>query len=126
MEHGWFWGLVPLQKKEYRELLDKAEKLEAVKDFVLIRRDDIENDMENFGTLKPVLSYFLEEAECREWSVVKIEQTDNGYVVTLPHRRKDEVGVFHSRNYVPFFSTFEEVIAYLRVCFDVKKEEADG
>jgi len=31
MEHGWFWGVVPLQKKEYKELLEKAEKLEAVK-----------------------------------------------------------------------------------------------
>ena len=37
--------------------------LEAVKDFVLSRRSDIEKDMENFGALKPVLNYFLEEAE---------------------------------------------------------------
>ena len=37
--------------------------LEAVKDFVLSRRDDIEKDVENFGMLNPVLNYFLEEAE---------------------------------------------------------------
>lgn len=36
--------------------------LEVVKDFVLSRRSDIEKDMENFGALKPVLNYFLEEA----------------------------------------------------------------
>ncbi len=34
MEHGWYWGLVPLRRKEYNELLEKAEKLEAVKNFV--------------------------------------------------------------------------------------------
>ena len=39
------------------------ERLEAIKDFVLSRRDDIEKDMENFGMLKPVLNHFLEEAE---------------------------------------------------------------
>ena len=37
------------------------EKLEAVREFVLSRRDDIEKEMENFGMLKPVLVYFLEE-----------------------------------------------------------------
>ncbi|GAH04855.1 unnamed protein product [marine sediment metagenome] len=25
MEHGWYFGLVPLQKKEYKELIEKAE-----------------------------------------------------------------------------------------------------
>jgi len=39
--------------------------LEAVKDFVLSRRDDIEKDVENFGMLKPVLNHFLEEVEDR-------------------------------------------------------------
>lgn len=39
------------------------KRLEAVKDFVLSRRSDIELDMENFGMLKPVLDYFLEEVE---------------------------------------------------------------
>ncbi len=34
MEHGLYWGLVPLNKKEYKELLDKAKKLEEVKKFV--------------------------------------------------------------------------------------------
>jgi len=37
--------------------------LEVVKDFVLSRRSDIEKDMEDFGALKPVLNYFLAEAE---------------------------------------------------------------
>jgi len=37
--------------------------LEAVKDFVLSRRSDIEKEVENFGVLKPALDYFLEEAE---------------------------------------------------------------
>jgi len=35
---------------------------QAVKDFVLSRRDDIEKDVENFGILNPVLKHFLEEA----------------------------------------------------------------
>lgn len=39
------------------------KKLEAVKDFILSRRDDIEKDLENFGMLQPVLTYFLKEAE---------------------------------------------------------------
>ncbi len=37
--------------------------LEAVKDFVLSRRSDIEQDMENFGILAPVLDHFLAESE---------------------------------------------------------------
>ena len=41
----------------------ELKRLEAVKDFVLSRRSDIEKDIENFGALKPVLNYFLEEAE---------------------------------------------------------------
>ena len=49
---------------------DSEEKLrlrprafaQAVKDFVLSRRDDIEKDVENFGILNPVLKHFLEEA----------------------------------------------------------------
>ncbi|GAH49736.1 unnamed protein product [marine sediment metagenome] len=44
--------------------IDKKNKLlEAVREFVLSRRDDIEKDMENFGMLQPVLDHFLEEAE---------------------------------------------------------------
>ncbi len=39
------------------------DTLEAVREFVLIRRDDIEKDMENFGMLKPALDHFLEEAK---------------------------------------------------------------
>ena len=38
---------------------DLNEKLETVKKFVLNRRDDIEQDIEDFGTLMPVLEYFL-------------------------------------------------------------------
>ena len=34
MEHGLYWGLVPLNKKEYNELIEKAKKLEEVKKFV--------------------------------------------------------------------------------------------
>ena len=41
----------------------ELKRLEAVKDFVLSRRSDIEKDMENFGMLQPVLDHFLEEAE---------------------------------------------------------------
>jgi len=47
-------------REERRKLEDK---LESVREFVLSRRDDIENDTENFGMLKPVLNYFLEEAD---------------------------------------------------------------
>ena len=36
------------------------EKFESVREFVLSRKYDIEMDIENFGMLKPVLSYFLE------------------------------------------------------------------
>ena len=43
------------------ELLE--DKLEAVREFVLSRRYDIKMEIENFGMLKPVLSYFLEEAK---------------------------------------------------------------
>jgi len=39
MEHGWFWGLVPLHKKEYKELLEKAEKLEEIKKWLLTMPD---------------------------------------------------------------------------------------
>ena len=39
------------------------DNIEAVREFVLSRRADIEKDLENFGMLKPVLSYFLEEDE---------------------------------------------------------------
>ncbi len=38
------------------------DNIEAVREFVLSRRADIEKDLENFGVLRPVLSYFLEEA----------------------------------------------------------------
>jgi len=37
----------------------KEYELEAVKEFVLSRREDIENDIEDFGMLKPILSYFM-------------------------------------------------------------------
>jgi len=38
------------------------DNIETVREFVLSRRYDIEMDIENFGMLKPVLTYFLEEA----------------------------------------------------------------
>ena len=44
-----------------KDLITAYEKLEDVRDFVLSRRVDIKNDMEDFGMLKPVLNYFLEE-----------------------------------------------------------------
>jgi len=62
MPWSWPWGVIPIQDKEYKELTEKAEKLESVREFVLSRRYDIEMDIENFGMLKTVLSYFLEEA----------------------------------------------------------------
>jgi len=46
-----------------KDLITAYEKLEDIREFVLSRRADIENDMEDFGMLKPVLNYFLEEAE---------------------------------------------------------------
>lgn len=48
-----------------RELLkshqDLVDRLEAVREFVLGRRNDIEDDIEDLGILKPALIYFLEE-----------------------------------------------------------------
>lgn len=51
------------RRRKRIELLEDI--LEAVKEFVLSRRDDIEKEMENFGMLEPVLNYFLEEGEER-------------------------------------------------------------
>jgi len=65
MEESWSWGIIPLSKEEYNELVRKAEKLEAVREFVLSRRSDIEKDIEDFGMLKPVLNYFLEKEKDR-------------------------------------------------------------
>ncbi len=59
----WPWWVIPINEKELKELEEKAKKLEAVREFVLSRKYDIEMDIENFGMLKPVLTYFLEEAE---------------------------------------------------------------
>ena len=44
----WPWGIIPLREKEYKELTEKAEKLEAVKkqlvEFPCIHiKDDMEN-----------------------------------------------------------------------------------
>ena len=39
MYHELYWGLVPLQKKEYNELLEKAKKLEAIKKWLLTMPD---------------------------------------------------------------------------------------
>ena len=50
------------RQEDTRLALKLQERIEAFREFVLIRRDDIEKDMENFGMLKPVLDYFLEEA----------------------------------------------------------------
>jgi len=54
------------QKEIMNHLREERKKLEdileAVREFVLSRRDDIEKDMEDFGMLKPVLNYFLERA----------------------------------------------------------------
>ena len=47
-------------REEKKKLEDS---LEAVREFVLSRRDDIEKDVEDFGMLKPVLNYFIEEAK---------------------------------------------------------------
>ncbi len=50
--------------KNLREERKKLQhRLEFVREFVLSRRDDIEKDTENFGMLKPILLYFLEEDE---------------------------------------------------------------
>jgi len=51
---------------KYNRLRQRMEmlkdKLESVREFVLSRKYDIEMGIENFGMLRPVLSYFLEEA----------------------------------------------------------------
>lgn len=47
------------------KLKTELELLEAIRDFVLSRRDDIEKDVENFGMLKPVLKHFLEEVKSK-------------------------------------------------------------
>ncbi len=53
--------------KNLREQRKKLKDiLETVREFVLSRRDDIEKDIEDFGMLKTVLDYFLEEAESHE------------------------------------------------------------
>jgi len=62
MGSDWPIGIIPITEKELKEFQDKAEKLESVREFVISRRYDIEMDIENFGMLKTVLSYFLEEA----------------------------------------------------------------
>ena len=41
-------------------VIERWDKLEAVKEFVLGRREDIEKDIEDLGMLKPILEYFLE------------------------------------------------------------------
>ena len=52
-----------VKSNRLRKKVERLEDiLEAVREFVLSRRYDIEMDIENFGMLKPVLSYFLEEA----------------------------------------------------------------
>ena len=51
---------------EDSEEKSRADLNRLVRDFVISRRDDIEKDMENFGVLKPVLDYCLEEAEKHE------------------------------------------------------------
>ena len=47
--------------REQRKKL--KDQLETVREFILSRRTDIEKDIEDFGMLKPILDYFLEEAE---------------------------------------------------------------
>jgi len=55
------------QKEIMNHLREERKKLEdileAVREFVLSRRDDIEKDMEDLGMLKSALNYFLEEAK---------------------------------------------------------------
>lgn len=46
-------------RRKRLELLEDI--IEDVREFVLSRRYDIEMDIENYGMLKPVLSYFLED-----------------------------------------------------------------
>jgi len=58
---SWPWGTIPIREKELKELEEKAEKLETVREFVLSRRVDIVKNIENFGVLKPVFNYFLEK-----------------------------------------------------------------
>ncbi len=45
-----------------KDLIAAYEIIDPVREFVLSRRADIEKDIEDFGMLKPVLNYFLEEA----------------------------------------------------------------
>lgn len=51
-------------KKEFKYVYKQSEFLiilDIIREFVLSRRSDIELDMENFGDLRPVLLYFLDE-----------------------------------------------------------------
>ncbi len=43
-----------------KDLIKAYLALEAVREFILGRREDIEKDMEDLGMLLPVLEYFLE------------------------------------------------------------------
>ena len=46
-----------------RKKVERLEDIiEDVREFILSRKYDIEMDIENYGMLKPVLNYFLEEA----------------------------------------------------------------
>jgi len=53
-----------IKSNRMRKRLESLEDiLESVREFVLSRKYDIEMDIENFGMLKTVLNYFLEESE---------------------------------------------------------------
>ena len=49
-------------RARFKDLITAYQIIDPVREFVLSRRADIEKDIEDFGMLKPVLNYFLEEA----------------------------------------------------------------
>ena len=61
----WWLGekAIRWRKKHEVEILRQLGLLESIKDFITGRKGDIEMDIEDFGQLKDVLSYFLEEGE---------------------------------------------------------------
>ena len=54
MEHGWYLGLIPLNKKEYKELLEKAELWD---DYKQILQDLTTKNQEQYEQLEAVKKF---------------------------------------------------------------------
>jgi len=51
---------------------------------------------------------------------VKIEQVENGYIVTVS-KLKEETNIFKTRE--NFFDSFKQMVSYLKFYFDVEEEK---